>query len=85
MNDPQFDDNDYRKTRMFEGQVDQLEKDPDYFGEQLFEHGLEDGEKCLIGRALDAYTGESKAVEALRNRIATLNAEHMAKHREYFA
>lgn len=84
MNDPQFDD-DYHLTRMFEGQVDQLETDLDYFGEQLFETELTDAEKYLIGRALDAYVGESLAVDKLRRRIASVNAEHMAKRSRYFA
>lgn len=82
---PDDDERAELEMRYYEAQQTQLEDDPDYFGEQLFEHGLEDGEKCLIGRALCAYSDESKAVEAMRNRIATLNAEHMAKHARRFA
>lgn len=76
---------DERGLRLFEGQLGQLETDLDYFGEQLFETELTDAEKYLIGRALDAFVSESLAVETLRRRLASVNAEHMAKHAGRFS
>ena len=84
---------DERGLRLFEGQLDQLETDLDYFGEQLFETELTNAEKYLIGRVLSSY-GEkdhipnmvdAMDVETLRRRIASVNAEHMAKRSRYAA
>jgi hypothetical protein len=78
------DEQEYQATRMFEGQLDQLEKDLDYFGEQLFENPLTDAEKYLVGRALDAFISEGQAVEDLRRRIAAVNAEQLMQARRKY-
>ena len=70
-----------RALRLFEGQVKQMTEDLDYFAEQLFERPLTTAEQGLVARALEAYMGEYQAVDALRNRLASLNVDDMMRRR----
>ena len=74
---------DERWSHDFDCQLRQLEADPDYFGEQIFQYAdkLTSKDQCLVGRVLSGEP-DLVAVDALREQVARWCADWMQERRK---